>query len=303
MGKLLLLTIISALSFSVVSCGKTEGAEGSKAVEETTAEATTEEDINSRLESAVNALDELEMPDFDSHAGINMKAEPLPETVEIPDDWHEVSNGHISFTVPADVEYECNEFDLGMGKTYKSEKAQSPDREIMVMFYDGKDWSAEDEEDEYQIDDADLEAARKKLDEKGYPEEGYTSEAKTYEYLAELGLDYDGTRESEYRALLEFSEDMRTDDNEEAFEYLATIKALMLGMAYPRVYYTESDGKSVYIHEYPGIYYDPSKSADKEYRSVWIGAFASADMEYTALVRGKNKAEALQIASTIKIID
>jgi hypothetical protein len=39
------------------------------------------------------------------------------------------------------------------------------------------------------------------------------------------------------------------------------------------------------------------------YGMVWIGAFASADMEYTALVRGKNKAEALQIASTIKIID
>ena len=63
-----------------------------------------------------------------------------------------------------------------------------------------------------------------------------------------------------------------------------------------------TDGKPVYIHEYPGLCFDPSKSADKEYKSMWIGAFASPDMEYTALIRGHDKAEALQIASTIKII-
>ena len=117
--------------------------------EETTAESTTEDeyDLNSKLESAVSALDELEMPDFDRHAGINMKAEPLPETAAIPDDWHEVSNGIISFMVPADVEYEHNEFDLGNGKTYKSDKAQGSDKYVTIMFYDGNDWSAEEEED------------------------------------------------------------------------------------------------------------------------------------------------------------
>ena len=304
--KYITLTLAAALALSAVSCGKTEEAAVTEVAEETTAESTTEDeyDLNSKLESAVGALDELEMPDFDRHAGINMKAEPLPETAAIPDDWHEVSNGIISFMVPADVEYEHNEFDLGNGKTYKSDKAQGSDKYVTIMFYDGNDWSAEEEEDEdeYQIDDADLEAARKELDEKGYPEEGYISDEKTAEYLAEMGFDYDSTRESEYRALLEFNEDMRTDDNEEAFEYLAVIKAETFGMAFPRVYYTETDGKPVYIHEYPGIYFDPSESADKQYKSMWIGAFASPDMEYTALVRGHDKAEALQIASTIKII-
>ena len=96
---------------------------------------------------------------------------------------------------------------------------------------------------------------------------------------------------------------MRTDSNKEAFEYVASLKAITMGMSYPKIYFMEADGKPVYIHEYPGIYYDPSKSADKEYKSMWIGAFTSPDMEYTALVRGHDKEEALKIASTIKVID
>ena len=299
MKKLLLLALISALALSAVSCGKTEESEITEAVEETTAEATTEDDS---WGDALRAL-ENDLPDFDSHAGINMKAEPLPEIEEIPDDWHEVSNGIISFMVPADVECENYEYDLSDGRTNKSVRAQSPDWGIRISFYDGNDWSVEEEEEEDSLlDDETMGKAAEIYDNKGYPEEGYTSDEKTAAYLLEMGFDYDGTRESEYRSLFEFDEDMRTDNNEEAFEYLATIKALMLGMAYPRVYYTESDGKPVYIHEYPGIYYDPSKSADKEYKSMWIGAFTSPDMEYTALVRGHDKEEALKIASTIKII-
>lgn len=302
MKKFLLLALISALALSAVSCGKTEESEITEAVEETTAEATTEDDS---WGDALRAL-ENDLPDFDSHAGINMKAEPLPEIEEIPDDWHEVSNGIISFMVPADVECENYEYDLSDGRTNKSVRAQSPDRGIRISFYDGNDWSVEEEEEEEEdslLDDETMGKAAEIYDNKGYPEEGYTSDEKTAAYLLEMGFDYDGTRESEYRSLFEFDEDMRTDNNEEAFEYLATIKALMLGMAYPRVYYTESDGKPVYIHEYPGIYYDPSKSADKEYKSMWIGAFTSPDMEYTALVRGHDKEEALKIASTIKVID
>ena len=229
-----------------------------------------------------------------------MKAEPLPETAEIPDDWHEVTDGNLSFRVPPDVEMDTVE--IG---DYKSTTAKSEDRTVTIMFYDGNDWSVDDETEYEDIlsDDEMMKQANEMYDSKGYPTDDYYSDAKTYEYMAELGLDYDGTRESEYRALLEFSEDMRTDSNKEAFEYVASLKAITMGMSYPKIYFMEADGKPVYIHEYPGIYYDPSKSADKEYKSMWIGAFTSPDMEYTALVRGHDKEEALKIASTIKVID
>ncbi len=296
MKKFLLLALISALALSAVSCGKTEESEITEAVEETTAEATTEDDS---WGDALRAL-ENDLPDFDSHAGINMKAEPLPETAEIPDDWHEVTDGNLSFRVPPDVEMDTVE--IG---DYKSTTAKSEDRTVTIMFYDGNDWSVDDETEYEDIlsDDEMMKQANEMYDSKGYPTDDYYSDAKTYEYMAELGLDYDGTRESEYRALLEFSEDMRTDSNKEAFEYVASLKAITMGMSYPKIYFMEADGKPVYIHEYPGIYYDPSKSADKEYKSMWIGAFTSPDMEYTALVRGHDKEEALKIASTIKVID
>lgn len=296
MKKFLLLALISALALSAVSCGKTEESEITEAVEETTAEATTEDDS---WGDALRAL-ENDLPDFDSHAGINMKAEPLPEIEEIPDDWHEVTDGNLSFRVPPDVEMDTVE--IG---DYKSTTAKSEDRTVTIMFYDGNDWSVDDETEYEDIlsDDEMMKQANEMYDSKGYPTDDYYSDAKTYEYMAELGLDYDGTRESEYRALLEFSEDMRTDSNKEAFEYVASLKAITMGMSYPKIYFMEADGKPVYIHEYPGIYYDPSKSADKEYKSMWIGAFTSPDMEYTALVRGHDKEEALKIASTIKVID
>ena len=296
MKKFLLLALISTLALSAVACGKTEESEITEAVEETTAEATTEDDS---WGDALRAL-ENDLPDFDSHAGINMKAEPLPETAEIPDDWHEVTDGNLSFRVPPDVEMDTVE--IG---DYKSTTAKSEDRTVTIMFYDGNDWSVDDETEYEDIlsDDEMMKQANEMYDSKGYPTDDYYSDAKTYEYMAELGLDYDGTRESEYRALLEFSEDMRTDSNKEAFEYVASLKAITMGMSYPKIYFMEADGKPVYIHEYPGIYYDPSKSADKEYKSMWRGAFTSPDMEYTALVRGHDKEEALKIASTIKVID
>lgn len=295
MGKLIISLLAATVVLSAVSCGKTdEPAEeiSEEAVSETSAEDDT-------LEDALSELD-LDMPDFDSHAGINMKAEPLPETAEIPDDWHEVTDGNLSFRVPPDVEMDTVE--IG---DYKSTTGKSEDRTVTIMFYDGNDWSVDDETEYEDIlsDDEMMKQANEMYDSKGYPTDDYYSDAKTYEYMAELGLDYDGTRESEYRALLEFSEDMRTDSNKEAFEYVASLKAITMGMSYPKIYFMEADGKPVYIHEYPGIYYDPSKSADKEYKSMWIGAFTSPDMEYTALVRGHDKEEALKIASTIKVID
>ena len=314
MKKTILSLLIAAMTFSAVSCGKTdEPAAETETAAEVTEESTDDSNYEyttsaEELEDVLNGIDEI-LPVFNSHAGINMKAEPMPETEPIPDDWHEVSNGLISFMVPQDVEFDSFEYDLGNGDTYKSTTAKSEDRRITIMFFDGNDWKAKAEEEDdgtdalkETFDDEAIEKIEEIYADKGYSDKVDINEEDTVRYMSELGLDYDGSRESLYRALFEFDESMQTDENEAAFEYIAQLKAEIIGMMYPGVYYMEAGGKPVYIHKYAGVYYDPSKEKKDGYKSVWIGAFASPDMEYTALVRGSDEAEALQIVSSMKIV-
>ena len=310
MKRALTFLIMAAMAFTAVSCGQTdESAADTEAVEATIEETTADE-----IEEIIKTI-EASIPVYDKHAGINIKAEPLPDTEDIPSDWHEVSNGRISFMVPADVEYDKFEYDLEDGSTYKSEYARSEDRRISIMFFDGNNWKEkESETEDYDVgeslkevydslNDEDIERIKQVYIDKGYCEPLDDSEENITENMTKLGFEYDGTRESLYRNLLEFSEDMLTDDNGEAFEFMAQLKAVVLGMSYPGIYYTETDGRPVYIHQYSGASYDPSKEKKSEYKAVWVGAFASPDMEYTALVRGSSPEETLQIASTIKIVE
>lgn len=300
MKKAITAFIAAAMAFTAVSCGRDkEVSPAAETVETAATEAVT-------TESVEEMIDEY-LPEFDANAGINMAAEPMPETEEIPDEWHEVSDGKISFRVPADVKMDSYELDLGNGDTYRSNTAKSEDRKIFLAFFDGNDWSVEKEEstniDSDLIDEDTIDFAKKNAEEKGYPQDGYITEEKTVGYLSELGLEYDGTRSSLYRALLDFSEKYDTEEHKEAFEYIATLKASMIGMVYPCIYYMEADGKPVYVHLHTGMMYDPSKKPEGKSRAVWVGAFASPNMEYTALVKGKDLEEALKIASTLKFVE
>ena len=272
------LAILSAavLALSVTACGKNDKSSSQP-----------------ETEKATSGDFELDIPRFDSRAGINMTAEPMPEAGEIPSDWHEITNGKLAFMVPADVEMSEG------GSSIKS--ARSADRAVNIMFFSDNDWTAEssyaDVLDSEAASDADDE-----YDELGYPETGDLTDEKTAKNMKAMGYEFDGTQLSRYRILLSMTEADETEDNAEAFDYLATLKASMFGMTYPRVRYLESDGVPVYFETYAGLSYDPAEAdEDAEYKSLWVSAFVEPDLEYTAMIKANSQEEALMIASTVRI--
>ena len=269
MGKLIISLLAAAVVFSAVSCGKTDEpaasseAVGSSAVTET---GTAEEDA------------EAEMAKFKAQAleRADLTAQPMPDS-EIPDDWHELSNGTISMYVPADVEDVSSE-----GSSMS--KFQNEDKSVFIFIMGANDWSvtADEEDDEFT---------------EYFPE---LKEENTAKALNELGLDYDGTRASFYKAVLSFTSKDRTEKNAEAFDAAALAKGMAF-LTFPEVYYHDAEGHDIYAHAYSSaaIKGDLSDSEDNRF---WIGAFADPNTEYTAMVTAHTKEEALQIASTIKII-
>jgi hypothetical protein len=299
MKKTLTALIAAAMTFTAVSCGEKKKDSSSESIN---AEITTEAETTQSVEDMIDDY----LPVFDSHLGIDMTAEPLPETESIPDDWQEISNGKISFRVSADVKMDDFEYEFEDGHTFKSTTAKSEDKKIFMSFFDGTDWSVEEEPttlDSDLIGEDTIDFAKKNAEEKGYPKDGDITEEKTVRYLSEMGLEYDGTRTSLYRALLGFSSKMKTDDNSEAFEYIATLKAITIAVSFPGVYYMEADGKPVYVYPYAGAIYDPSKVDTSKLRTVWVEAFVSPDKAYTAMVRGHDMEEAMEIASTLKFVE
>ena len=273
MKKTLAILATAALAFSVTACGKDD-----KSSSQPEAETTTASDSF-----------ELDMPHFDNRAGINLTAEPMPEVGEIPSDWHEITNGKLTFKVPADVQMKEG------GATIRS--AKNADKTVNIMFFSDNDWSAEPETS--TLYDSEAESA---ADDLGYPKDGDLTDEKTAKYMKDMGLDWDGSQLSTYKCLLSLTEADESDDKAEAFGYLATLKAVTFGMSFPKVRYLEADGVPVYFESYAGITFDPAKAAeDDEYRSLWVSAFVEPDLEYSAMIKANSQEEALQIASTIKI--
>jgi len=273
MKKTLAMLAAAVLAFSVTACGKDD-----KSSSQPEAETTMASDGF-----------EFDMPHFDNRAGINMTAEPMPDTGEIPADWHEITNGKLTFKVPADVEMKEG------GAAIRS--AKNADNTVGVMFFGDNDWSAEIETSTLYDSEVEGEA-----DDLGYPKDGDLTDEKTAKYMQDMGFDWDGSQLSTYKTLLSMTEADESDDNSEAFNYLATLKACTFGMSFPRVRYLEASGVPVYFETYAGIKFDPAKEAENdEYRSLWVSAFVEPDLEYTAMIRANSQEEALQIASTIKV--
>ncbi len=273
MKKTLAILAAAALAFSVTACGKDD-----KSSSQPEAETTTASDSF-----------ELDMPHFDNRAGINLTAEPMPEVGEIPSDWHEITNGKLTFKVPADVQMKEG------GATIRS--AKNADKTVNIMFFSDNDWSAEPETSTLYDSEAESVA-----DDLGYPKDGDLTDEKTAKYMKDMDLDWDGSQLSTYKCLLSLTEADESDDKAEAFGYLATLKAVTFGMSFPKVRYLEADGVPVYFESYAGITFDPAKVAeDDEYRSLWVSAFVEPDLEYSAMIKANSQEEALQIASTIKI--
>ena len=214
--------------------------------------------------------------------GFSRQLKSLPATIKTP-------FGKLTFKVPADVEMKEG------GAAIRS--AKNADNTVGVMFFGDNDWSAEIETSTLYDSEVEGEA-----DDLGYPKDGDLTDEKTAKYMQDMGFDWDGSQLSTYKTLLSMTEADESDDNSEAFNYLATLKACTFGMSFPRVRYLEASGVPVYFETYAGIKFDPAKEAENdEYRSLWVSAFVEPDLEYTAMIRANSQEEALQIASTIKV--
>lgn len=263
----------AVLACSVTACGKDD-----KSSSQSKAETTAADDGY-----------DLDMARFDNRAGIDLTVEAMPDTGEIPSDWHEITNGKLTLSVPADVKLKEG------GSSIRS--AKNADNTVNIMFFGDNDWSVETETSTLFDSEADSET-----DDLGYPKDGDLTDEKTAKYMKDMGFDWDGSQLSTYKCLLSMTSADETDDNAEAFDYLATLKAVTFGMSFPKVRYLEADGVPVYFETYAGITFDPAKFAeDDEYRSLWVSVFVEPDLEYTAMIKASSQDEALQIASTIKI--
>jgi hypothetical protein len=116
-----------------------------------------------------------------------------------------------------------------------------------------------------------------------------------------LGIDYDGTRTSFYKAVLSFTSADRTEENAEAFEIAALAKGFCF-LIFPEVYYICSDGHDIYAHRYPSEGSNGEKYPESNDARFWVGAFADSNTEYTLMVKGGSREEALMICSTIEFI-
>jgi len=280
MKRTLTAITVAAMLLTAVSCGKTEKKTSSdEAASNVTAEITTRsiEDILAEYTTTAEELEEqlAEMKET-AKERVDLTAQPIPE-YDIPDDWKKMSDGRIEFLVPPDVVDNTSST-----STLIPGKYQNEDKSVSVIIMNGNDWNEHDESED--VEDY-------------FPE---VTEEKTIKALKELGIEYDGTRTSFYKAVLSFTSADRTDENAEAFDTAALAKGLCF-LIFPEVFYKDSDGHDIYAHDYSSetMLGKKSKNSDSKF---WVGAFADSNTEYTLMVTARSREEALKICSTIKIL-
>lgn len=288
MRRAALVFLTASIALTAVSCGKydppaaqPEAVEATEAVTEDAASGSILDEIDLEDPSSIAALEE-QAEDIRerARAAADLTAQPMPEQ-EIPADWEEITNGKLAVYAPPGLEYK--ETSAGIFPSFY----KSSDKETTVSFWEGNDWSEKEESE---------------IDSFMYSLLPEASEDRTAEAFAALGLDYDGTRASFYKAALSFTSADRTEENAEYFDAAVIAKGMALGY-YGEVFHKDDNGRDIYIHSYSSRLYDPRKPEefDPDYRMIWIGAFADGNTEYTALIKGRTHEEALQIASTARI--
>ena len=270
------------MAFSAVSCGKDKEEASAPGADVSSVQDTTKS-LDDLLAEYTTTAEELEkqLADMREKAmeRVDITAKPIAD-YEIPSDWKEVSDGRMRFRVPPDVEDQTSSSgSIILGKFNNAEK------DVSVITMNGNDWS--DKEDITEEEDF-------------FPE---ASDEKCAEAFEKLGIEYDGTRTSFYKAVLSFTSADRTDENAEAFDTAALAKGLCF-IDFPEVFYKNSDGHDIYAHAYPMPDIILGGKEDKyESGSFWVGAFADPNTEYTLSVRARSREEALMICSTITFVE
>ena len=255
----------AAMVFTAVSCSDKK--EDSSAANENTAssEAVTAED-NTETETIAPEEDEY-IKDTISKAeeGVDITPQPLPESGDISEEWKEIAYEGVSLRIPPDLEEEegalsyvkkCYGMEDGFRTAYIVEKMESK-----CSFY--KNYS--------------------------FPE--ITEEA-VADAFKELGIEYDGSLLSMYKAVLSLTSEMRTDSNAESFETAMLAKNFML-LHSSEVYYKQINGHDVYFMK--------SDSSHDGYWSFSVYIFVSDNEFYQVQVVGDTLEEAMNMCSTIDI--
>ncbi|HNZ98000.1 hypothetical protein [Ruminococcus sp.] len=251
----------AVMAFSAVSCGSKK--EDSGAVNETTA--ASEEDTTEAETTDPDNEEYRELKRRDAEEGVDITPKPLPEYDNIPEDWKEISYERVSLRIPPDLEETemwpsyvktCYGKEDSFRTAYIVEKMESENG--FYMNY-------------------------------SFPE--ITEEA-VAEAFRELGIEYDGSQLSMYKAVLSLTSEMRTDSNAESFETAMLAKEFELRFS-SEVYYRQINGCDVY-------YLKDDLSHDG-FWSFNAMIFVSDSEYYQVQVIGDTIEEALMMCSTIDI--
>lgn len=120
-----------------------------------------------------------------------------------------------------------------------------------------------------------------------------TSEEKVAQAFSELGIEYNGTRLSFFKAALSLTSADKTDENAEAFETAITAKGSEFDFA-DEVYVSESDGHQVYTMA-------NKKFFKNDVASVTVYYFVDEKTAYTVGINTGTMEEALQIATNLSL--
>jgi len=277
MKRTLIAFTAAAMLLTAVSCGSPD--DKTAPAEETATAVITTRSLEDMLAELTTTAEELEEQIAEMRVQAmkraDLTAQPIPE-YDIPGDWKEMSDGRIKFLVPPDVVENTSSKSTLIPGSFRNE-----DKSVAVIIMNGNDWN-----EYYETEDEDS----------YFPE---VSEENVVKAFRELGIDYDGTRASFYRAVLSFTSADRTDENAWAFDTAALAKGLCF-LTFPEVFCKDSDGHDIYAHGYASenLLGKKSKNSDSKF---WVGAFADSNTEYTLMVTARSREEALMICSTIEL--
>ena len=261
MKKLIVLSVLLALTVQAVSCGMDDNTKNPAA------------EISTAATSSSSADDD-DPFSVDPMAGIELTAQPIAD-YSLPDDWIEISDGNMTFTVPPDLEKERLKY-------------ISQDTGDYVMFIGPTSW---EKYDSSYIDE-------------DFPKLSGEPLSKAF---SELGIEFDGSRKDLYRALLSVTPDIRTDENAESFETAALMKSQVIGNWFPEVFVSGTPDSPVYTLIYLGALTTYSDFKDSyvsgEHTAALVIAFPDENTECSAMIYGDSFETMLKMASSAKLCD
>ncbi|MBR3667521.1 MAG: hypothetical protein IKN66_10235 [Ruminococcus sp.] len=252
----------AVMAFSAVSCGSKK--EDSGAVNETTA--VSEEDTTEAETTDPDNEEYRELKRREAEEGVDITPQPLPEYDNIPEDWKEISYERVSLRIPPDLEETemwpsyvktCYGKEDSFRTAYIVEKMES----LTSLYATGY----------------------------SFPE---ITEETVAEAFKELGIEFDGSLLSMYKAVLSLTSEMRTDSNAESFETAMLAKEFMI-----------RDNSEVYYKQINGcdVYYLKDDLSHDGFWSFSVEIFVSDNENYQVQVIGDTIEEALMMCSTIDI--